>query len=158
MAKFRIPLESLPAPYKDGTHAIRFRIASEDRNSFSEWSPIFVKESIGQVNPTQVNARIVALQENGPYELSWKNETDILLENSQTTLRRNIPQYDLFIKWDYDADFSFFARISGTSTVIYEEDGESPTSLRVVAQLPTHPFPPEKIESIQVFDTGVVEL
>lgn len=158
MAKFRIPLENLPAPYKDGTHAIRFRIASEDRNSFSEWSPIFVKESIGQINPTQVNARIVALQEDGPYEISWKNETDILLENSQTTLRRNIPQFDLFIKWDYDADFKFFARISGTNAVIYEEDEESPTSLRIVGQLPTHPFPPEKIEAIQVFDTGVVVL
>jgi hypothetical protein len=158
MAKLRIPLEQLPPPYKDGNHAIRFRITSEDRNSISEWSPIFVKESIGQISPSQVDVRVVALQENGPYELSWKKETEILLQGSETTIRRSIPEYDIFIKWSYNDDFKFLSRISGNTTVIYEEEGESPVNVRIVAQLPTHPFPPEKIESIQIFDTGVVTL
>jgi hypothetical protein len=157
VAKFRIPLEKLPPPYKNGKHSIRFRISSEDRNSISEWSKIFSLTSIGQISPNQVDARVVALKEGGPYELNWKEEITIDLP-SGSVVRRKISEYDLFIKWDYDADFEFYGRIANNSTVIFSEEGESPTSLRVVGQLPSYPFPPEKIESIQVFDTGVIEL
>lgn len=157
MAKFKIPLEQLPPPYKDGTQKIRFRISSEDRNSISEWSNIFSITSIGQITPTQVDARIVALKEGGPYEVSWKD--DILIQlPSGNFVRRKISEYDLFIKWDYDDDFKFFNRVLSNSTTIFQEEATSPTSLRVHGQLPTHPFPPERLEFIQVFDTGVVIL
>lgn len=40
MAKVIIPLSQLPAPNRDGTHVVRFRIATEDKGSISEWSKL----------------------------------------------------------------------------------------------------------------------
>ena len=157
MARIRIPLEKLPPPYKDGKHSIRFRISSEDRNSISEWSNMFNVTSIGQISPNQVDARVVALKEGGPYELSWKEEITIELP-SGSFVKRKVSEYDLFIKWDYSEEFEFYGRVANNSTVIFSEEGESPESLRVIGQLPTYPFPPERLEFIQVFDTGVVLL
>ena len=157
MAKFRIPLADLPPPNLEGNHYLRFRITTEDRNSISEWSRLFEITSVGQISPNQVDARIVALKEGGPYELSWKEDIIIQLPTGNIVKRR-IPEYDIFIKWDYDEDFNFYGRVSGNSTVIFAEEDNVPSSLRVVGQLPTYPFPPNKLEFIQVFDTGVVLL
>jgi hypothetical protein len=53
MARIKIPVEKLPPPNEDGTHIIRFRVSSEDRNSISEWSKLFQIASIGQIYPEQ---------------------------------------------------------------------------------------------------------
>jgi len=51
MARIRVPVEKLPPPNKDGTHLLRFRVSSEDRNSISEWSKLFQIKSTGQIYP-----------------------------------------------------------------------------------------------------------
>lgn len=51
MAKFRIPLPSLPPPNEDGNHLFRFRIASEDKTRVSAYSNLFVVKASGQVYP-----------------------------------------------------------------------------------------------------------
>lgn len=157
MAKFIIPLNKLPPPYKNGDHYLRFRIITEDKNSLSQWSPTYNIESFGQITPTQVDAQFIALQEGGPYEVSWRE--DILVElPSGSVVKRSISEYDIFVKWSYNSDFNFNQRVLGDRVKIFEEDGESPTTLRVVGQLTTHPSPPDIISGFQVFDTGVIEL
>jgi hypothetical protein len=157
MAKVIIPLEKLPFPGRDGKHKIRFRITTKDYNEISEWSNTFNITSIGQISPNQVEARIVALKEGGPYELTWKEEVTIDLP-SGSVVKRKISEYDIFIKWDYNQDFEFYGRVASNIAVIYSQEGATPQSLRLVGQLPTYPLPPVKIENIQVFDTGVIVL
>jgi hypothetical protein len=53
MARIKIPVEKLPPPNEDGTHIIRFRVSSEDRNSVSEWSKLFQISSTGQIYPIE---------------------------------------------------------------------------------------------------------
>lgn len=156
MAKFIIPLDKLPPPYKTGDHYLRFRVTTEDKNSISQWSQIFNVLSVGQISPTQVGARVVALEEGGPYEVSWREDISVELP-SGSIVKRNINEYDIFVKWNYDADFKFYGRVLGNTVRIFEENDQTPTSLRVSGQLTTHPLPPQKTESIQVFDTGVIE-
>lgn len=157
MAKFIIPLEKLPPPYENGDHYLRFRITTEDKNSISQWSQIYDINSVGQVSPTQVDAQVVALQEGGPYEVNWREDISIALP-SGSIIKRNINAYDIFVKWSYDADFNFYGRVLGNTVKIFENENDAPTSIRVVGQLTTHPFPPATIEELQVFDTGVVDL
>jgi len=157
MAKFIIPLDKLPPPYKNGNHYLRFRITTEDKNSLSQWSQIYDIESVGQISPTEVDAQVVSLQEGGPYEVNWREDISVELP-SGSVVKRSIREYDIFVKWSYDSDFNFNQRVLGDRVRIFEEDGESPTTLRVVGQLITHPFPPDIISGFQVFDTGVIEL
>lgn len=157
MAKFIIPLEKLPPPYENGDHYLRFRITTEDKNSISQWSQIYDINSVGQINPTQTEALFVEIQEGGPYEINWNGEISVELP-SGTIIKRNIREYDIFVKWSYDSDFNFDKRVLGDRLRIFEDEGESPTNIRVVGQLTTHPFPPSKIPELQVFDTGVIEL
>lgn len=51
MAKFRIPLPSLPPPNKDGNHLFRFRVTSEDKTRASAYSNLYIVKASGQVYP-----------------------------------------------------------------------------------------------------------
>lgn len=51
LAKFRIPLPSLPPPNEDGNHLFRFRIASEDKTRVSAYSNLYIVKASGQVYP-----------------------------------------------------------------------------------------------------------
>jgi hypothetical protein len=154
MAKFVVPLKNLPAPDTIGNQLVRFRITTEDRNSISEWSSFFVVESLGQIDPEQVESNLTALTEDGPFEITWKGDVITLL-SPETSITNESQQYDIFVKWNSDP-FYYFGRVTGNRVVIYKEDGA--TSLRVIGQLPTHPLPSETIVRFQIFDTGTVSL
>lgn len=51
MPKYTIPVEKLPPPNKNGDHIFRVRVVSKDGNSTSEYSPLFVIKSLGQIYP-----------------------------------------------------------------------------------------------------------
>jgi hypothetical protein len=78
MPKIKIPVEKLPPPNEYGSHVIRFRVSSEDRNSISEWSRLFQIQSIGQIYPqestyvVQANSSITTITWDTPsvYNLS----------------------------------------------------------------------------------------
>lgn len=55
MAKFTIPLPSLPPPNEEGNHLFRFRIASEDKTRVSAYSNLYVIKATGQVYPNVSN-------------------------------------------------------------------------------------------------------
>lgn len=157
MAKFIIPLDKLPPPYKNGDHYLRFRITTEDKNSLSQWSQIYDVRSVGQISPTQVDALFVVIQNGGPYEINWNGEISIELP-SGSVIRKNIKEYDIFVKWNYNSDFNFSQRVVGDRVRIFEEENANPTTVRVVGQLVSHPLPLNIIPEFQVFDTGVIQL
>jgi hypothetical protein len=155
MAKFIIPINKLPPPAQDGTQNLRFRITTDDKNSLSQWSTIFYLESFGQKDPEQVESNVTALTEDGPFEVVW-NQNVFTSVNSQGVVDNELQAYDIFVKWNYDADFNYFGRVTGNKVTLYKP--LPATSLRVIGQLPSHPVPTEPIVMFQIFDTGVVPL
>jgi hypothetical protein len=154
MAKFTIPLKNLPPPDKNGNHLLRFRVTTEDRNSISEWSKIFKVESLGQIDPEQVESNVTALTENGPFEITWKGDVITSVSSEVSTVNES-QQYDIFVKWDIDP-FYYFGRVTGNKVVVYKEPTAS--SMRVVGHLPVHPAPEQSSVRFQIFDTGTVVL
>jgi hypothetical protein len=154
MAKFTIPLKNLPPPDKNGNHLLRFRVTTEDRNSISEWSKIFKVESLGQIDPEQVESNVTALTENGPFEITWQGDV-VTSVSSEVSIVNESQQYDIFVKWDTDP-FYYFGRVTGNKVVVYKEPTAS--SMRIVGHLPIHPTPEETLVRFQIFDTGTVTL
>ena len=155
MAKFTIPINNLPPPNKEGFHTLRFRITTEDKNSLSQWSTLYSVESFGQVEPEQVESNITALTSDGPFEVVWNQDVSTSV-NSQGVVDNELQAYDIFVKWNYDASFNYFGRVTGNKVTVYKN--LPATSLRVIGQLPSHPIPTEPIVKFQIFDTGVVSL
>jgi len=155
MAKFTIPINNLPPPNKEGFHTLRFRITTEDKNSLSQWSTLYSIESFGQIEPEQVESNITALTSDGPFEVVWNQDVSTSV-NSQGVVDNELQAYDIFVKWNYDASFNYFGRVTGNKVTVYKN--LPATSLRVIGQLPSHPIPTEPIIKFQIFDTGVVSL
>ena len=155
MAKFIIPINKLPPPAQDGTQNLRFRITTDDKNSLSQWSTIFYLESFGQKDPDQVESNVTAWTEDGPFEVVWNQNVSTSV-NSSGVVDNELQSYDIFVKWNYDADFNYFGRVTGNKVTLYKP--LPATSLRVIGQLPSHPVPTEPIVMFQIFDTGVVPL
>ena len=155
MAKFTIPINNLPPPNKEGFHTLRFRITTEDKNSLSQWSTLYSVESFGQVEPEQVESNITALTSDGPFEVVWNQDVSTSV-NSHGVVDNELQAYDIFVKWNYDASFNYFGRVTGNKVTVYKN--LPATSLRVIGQLPSHPIPTEPIVKFQIFDTGVVSL
>lgn len=155
MAKFTIPINNLPPPNKEGFHTLRFRITTEDKNSLSQWSTLYSIESFGQIEPEQVESNITALTSDGPFEVVWNQDVSTSV-NSTGVIDNELQAYDIFVKWNYDASFNYFGRVTGNKVTVYKN--LPATSLRVIGQLPSHPIPTEPIVKFQIFDTGVVSL
>jgi hypothetical protein len=155
MPKFIIPINKLPPPSQDGTQNLRFRITTDDKNSLSQWSTIFSVESVGQIDPDQVESNITALTADGPFEVVWNPNVSTSV-NAHGIVDNELQAYDIFTKWSYDANFNYFGRVTGNKVTIYKP--LPATSLRVIGQLPSHPIPTETIVRFQIFDTGVVPL
>jgi hypothetical protein len=155
MPRFIFPLENLTPPDINGKHKIRFRLRTEDANAISAWSNLFMVESVGQIDPEQVESNITALTSAGPFEIVWNSKV-ITSVSPSGIFDNELQAYDIFTKWNYDADFTYLGRVTGNKTTIYKP--LPATSLRVIGQLPSHPTPTEPIVKFQIFDTGVVPL
>lgn len=158
MAKFRIPVENLPPPYLDGTHTFRFRMLTEDRNNFSEWSPLYSVSSLGQIYPLQsqytINATptLVDLYWDTP---SYYNVTGAsVLHNHESEWK--IHDSDIFVKFNDEltTDFIYWGRSTENNFSIIPY--ASATSIRIIVQVANHP--PKLSNIFQILDTGVVSL
>lgn len=155
MAKIVVPFSQLPDPNITGDQVIRFRIISEDRNSFSQWSKLFTLDSQAQRNPQEVEVNMVALTEGGPYELSWDSSIYISSLSANFT-KGELQPYDIFVQFGASASLNYYTRVTGNRVTIYSST--SLDAIRVVGQLPTHPSPPAISNDFKIFDTGVVSL
>jgi hypothetical protein len=154
MAKIIIPVKDLPPPKHNGDHVFRFRIITKDNNNTSEWSKLFNVESLGQSDPDQVESNIIALTEEGPFEITWQGDVITSVSPSASPINES-QQYDIFVQWDSDP-FYYFGRVTANTIIIYKKPEAS--FLRVIGQLPVHPLPTETIVKFQIFDTGTVPL
>lgn len=155
MAKIVIPFSQLPDPNILGKQVLRYRIISEDRNSFSEWSKLFTLNSAAQKNPQLVEANMTVLTAGGPYEVSW-DPTIYITSLSANFSKGELQPYDIFVQFGTSGSLQFYTRVTGNKVTIYSET--SIDKIRVLGQLPTHPLPPSLSNDFKIFDTGLVTL
>lgn len=76
MAKFVIPLSSLPPPNEDGNHLFRFRIASEDKTRTSPYSNLYVVKADGQIFPRSGSSfKVLKGTATTPTTIAWEMPT-----------------------------------------------------------------------------------
>lgn len=86
------------------SYLVRYRIISEDKNRSSHWSPTFYIQfppfsiSRGKTEPL---GDIVSI--------SWEDST-------------NRPQYDIFVKYDFDSDYRFLTTTTNKTFNIFREE------------------------------------
>ncbi len=116
MAKVIIPLSQLPPPNRDGTHVVRFRIATEDKGSISEWSKLFRVESTGQKSNGLVAADLTVLTQGGPYEVKWTPYIETIAAVSGSA---NLNVYDIFVDENDGQGLKFYSRVNTNSVTVY---------------------------------------
>jgi hypothetical protein len=100
------------------SYLVRYRIVSEDRNRASHWSPIFYVPF-----PPFSITRGYAERNGDIVSLSWEDPTDR-------------PQYDIFVKYNFDTDYRFLNTSNAKNFNIFAESGGGTpiSSLRVKVQ------------------------
>ena len=175
MPKVRIPVEELPAPNEDGTHLIRFRVSSEDRNSISEWSKLFQIESIGQVYPQssvyslQAGSNVFNISWDTPsyYNVSPSGIGASVLHNHGNEWKQHDADVFISINNSASSNFVYWWRSSdNTFTIIlqqyinqYEPEitAEDIDDIRIIVQVASKP--PHVVNPLFTFvDTGIVAL
>jgi hypothetical protein len=149
MAKVIIPVDKLPYPGKDGKHKVRFRITTKDYNEISEWSPIVLLDSSGQVVSASVSYSYDILT-----STSGTKMINITWEDTHSNVDKN--SHDVFVKWSYSAVFQYLGRESGNTTSIMVPATASTAVLKV--QLPSYPTPPEESNLFKLFQTPTITL
>ena len=149
MAKVIIPVNKLPFPGKDGKHKIRFRITTKDYNEISEWSPIMLLDSSGQI----VSAS-AAFSYNVSTSTSGRKMINITWEDVHSNVDWN--SHDIFVWWSYSAVFQYIGREAGNTTTIMVPTTASTAIIKV--QLPSYPTPPEESNLFKLFQTPTITL
>ncbi len=149
MSKVVIPVGKLPAPGKDGKHKIRFRITTKDYNEISEWSPVFILDSIGQVASASASYS---------YDVITTTSNDRVINLSWEDLHYNVDSatHDLFVRWNYSTGFEYYGRITGNSATIRVPISATTFILKV--QLPSYPVPPQENNIFKLFETPTITL
>lgn len=159
MPKFKVPVEQLPPPNINGRHLFRFRILSEDRNRFSQYSPLFTIESKGQIFPLQTTATVSA--SGGVILVYW--ETPSIYNTGASAVGASVQHNhdsewkihdaDIFVSWDGNA-FTYYGRSNDSEIALIPPGAVS--SVRVVGQVAN--YPPTRAEMFKIFDTGSIGL
>jgi hypothetical protein len=159
MARFRIPVESLPNPNINGRHLFRFRIVSEDRNRTSQYSPLFTVESKGQIYPDEnqatvvVSASVISIYWETPslYNTGASAIGTPVIHNHESEWK--LHDSDIFVSWNGNP-FIYYGRSRDSEIGIIIP--ESTINARVVGQVAN--YPPTRSSLFQIFDTGTVPL
>jgi hypothetical protein len=149
MAQIRIPVESLPAPDKNGDHAFQFRIISVDKNQWSAWSQLYIIKSIGQYRPLESDvAGVISSEE---ISLTWDTPT-IYNYNSASLVSASIAHNhsqrfkqhdsDVFVQWGSGSamgNFQYHDRVTSDNTSIAIAPGSA--SVRVIGTVALKDIP-----------------
>jgi hypothetical protein len=110
--KVIIPKSSLPSVNGLNQHIVRFRIVSEDRNRFSEWSQKFLVDgsTVSEIESEHIPGRVFTIVWNDPERRA---------------------AYDIFVKIDSD-DYVYHG--SSTSTT-YSFINEATSTIRYAIQI-----------------------
>lgn len=102
--KGKIPFRNLPpfSVFEDGTfgYRVRYRVASEDRNRFSHYSPIYtVKPSFIFERNNSAQETDIFITGRGVYvEAVWQPVK--ILDRETKTFIANVLEYEVWVKWD----------------------------------------------------------
>jgi hypothetical protein len=149
MPRVIIPVNKLPYPGPNGKHKVRFRITTKDYNEISEWSPVYVLDSIGQVTAASASyAYNIATTTHGTrtITLSWDDIMPLT----------DVENHDVFIDWDQTGNYTFLKRITGNSVIINIPITADYVQIKV--QMPSYPIPPIEDNIYKLFETTVITL
>jgi hypothetical protein len=149
MPRVIIPVEKLPYPGQDGKHKIRFRITTKDYNEISEWSPIFVLDSTGQVASASASYTF-------DINTTTYGQKTITLSWDDVMPLTDVENHDIFIDWDQTGNYTFFKRNSGNSIIINVPVLADYVQIKV--QMPSYPIPPSEDDIYKLFETEVIAL
>jgi hypothetical protein len=161
VARFTIPLENLPPTSSSAQHIVRFRVISEDRNRVSDYSPIFLLDSPGQIPSASVQYAITTSAGIGSgtfVDLIWAGD----YISMHKTLDSNI--HDIFVKWSYSGIYEYVGRVVGNNFRILKP--AAATTVRFKVQLPSYPSEhpvdpdndPRESSIIQILETAVTPI
>ena len=159
MAKFTVPVEQLGPPNENGDQLFRFRIISQDRNRFSQYSTLYVIKSDGQIYPLQstpryiVSSSVINVYWDTPsiYNIGASAFGASVLHNHGTDWK--IHDADIFVSWN-GGSYEYVGRSKDNGFAIVIQG--SKTTARVVGQVAN--YPPKKLDIFKIFDTGTITL
>jgi hypothetical protein len=107
MPRFVVPVENLPPPNKNGDQLFRFRIISQDQNRISQYSPLYVVQSKGQIFPLESEAVAELTSSGSIINVTWETPSIYnvgpsavgasVLHNHEGEWK--IHDSDIFVKW-----------------------------------------------------------
>jgi hypothetical protein len=149
MPRVIVPISNLPYPGPNGKHKVRFRVTTKDYNEISEWSPVFILDSIAQQSSSSASYTYnVQTTDFGTktITLSWIDVMPLT----------DIENHDLFVDWNQSGEYVFFKRNSGNSIIINAIP--EATHIKIKVQLPSYPLPPIQDNIYLLFETEDISL
>lgn len=156
MPRIVIPPDQLPPTSSSAQHILRFRVISEDRNRISDWSPIFILNSVGQIPSASVSFKII---ETG----STPKGITLIWDGDYVPYHKDLDsnQHDVFVSWN-QGEYEYLGREAGNSFTIKAKSGANRVQfyVQMASYNDTHPPNTEpKISSIlKILETDVYHL
>lgn len=159
MPRFSIAPDLLPPVSSSAQHIVRFRVISEDRNRISDYSPIFILDSVGQIPSASVSYNAV-VSATTPKSINFIWSGGYVA--GHTDLDPNL--HDVFVKWNYSSDYEYFGRVTGNSFNIIAPTAA--TNVRFKIQIPSYPSAhppvsgntPRQSSIIQILETTAISI
>jgi len=163
MPRFTIPVEQLPPPNADGNQVFRFRIKSEDGNTYSEYSSLYIIESKGQIYPLQVSASaslqanniVVAWDTPSIYNIGSSAVGASVLHNHGTDWK--VHDADIFINWYVSGSYQGW-QYQGRSKDNNFFIQKIPNATKIIAYGQVATYPPTKKDMFKIFETPELNL
>ena len=130
-----VPKQELPAVNSENQYIVRYRIITDDRNRYSQWSPIFLVSgtTVTQLDAdASVSGRVISIVWSDPKPRAG---------------------YDIFIKFDSE-EYSYHGRASSTSYQILTPQDK--TSFQYLIQ--TESMDKQVNNLIKIYESEVIPL
>lgn len=134
MSRVIVPVDQLPPTSSSAQHVVRFRIVSEDRNRASDWSPIFILDSVGQIPFSGSTIVVVSAS-----PIGGNTEISVTWSGPHIDFHDELDAYphDVFVRWDNE-DYIFAGRVVGNNLKILSRTSPPSSSAQFLIQSPSY--------------------
>ena len=140
-----IEQKDLNAMYSDGSYVFRYRIISDDRSRFSEWSPKYFVNA--NKNLVQLIGSPDIMYSFTPMSTKDSAGETVLTHMSLSWTkpeRIDTPKFDIYVKFSNESVYSFYSTVSSTAALIEAPldlvDVGSVEAVVLVESFPKAPF------------------